>query len=150
MEGKMDNAMDRVGLFYGVTLQKYLENEQEAVLEHAYELGRTAIAQELGVLDVARIHQEALGKMLGSPAGRGSDGRVLKSAESFFLQSLSAFEATNRGFREMNVKLQERNRELEGEIGERRRAESALQQSKKHYNRVLNEARGSKQTYRIM
>jgi len=31
----------------------------------------------------------------------------------------------------MNVKLEERNRELEAEIGERKRAESALQQSKK-------------------
>jgi len=144
----MNNPMHKLARFYAVTLQKYLENEQEAVLEHAYELGRTAIAQELGVLDVARIHQEALGKMLGSPAGRGSDGRLLKSAETFLLQSLSACEATHRGFREMNVKLQERNRELEAEIGERRRAESALQQSKKHYHRLFNEARAMQQSLR--
>jgi len=70
MEGNMNNPMHRLARFYAVTLQKYLENEQEAILEHAYELGRTAIAQELGVLDVARIHQEALGKMLGSPAAK--------------------------------------------------------------------------------
>src|SRR5882724_8206803 len=75
-EGTMTNPMHRLARFYAVTLQKYLENEQEAVLEHAYELGRTAIAQELGVLDVARIHQETVGKLLHSPTRSESGGRV--------------------------------------------------------------------------
>jgi signal transduction histidine kinase len=144
----MNKPMHRLARCYAVTLRQYLENEQEAVLEQAYELGRTAIAQELGVLDVARIHQEALGKLLRSPAGRGDGGRVLKAAEILLLESLSPFEATHRGFRDMNVKLQQRNRELEAEIRERKRAEHALRQSKKHYHRLFNEAQAMQESLR--
>jgi len=133
---------------YAVTLEKYLEDEQEAVLEQAYQLGRSAIAQKLGVLDVARVHHEALEKLLRSPPGGGSDGCVLKTAETFLMQSLSPFEATHRGFREMNVKLQERNRELEAQIRERKRAEYALRLGKKHYRSLFNQARAMQQRLR--
>jgi signal transduction histidine kinase len=133
---------------YAATLRKYLANEQEAVLAQAYELGRMAIAERLGVLDMARTHQEALGKLLQSPAGARSGEQVLKAAETFLLESLSPFEATHRGFSEMNVKLQERNRELEAEIGERKRAEDALRQSERHYQRLFQEARDMQENLR--
>src|SRR5258707_1989735 len=147
-ECNMNNSMHGLARSYAVTLEKYLEDEQEAVLEQAYQLGRSAIAQKLGVLDVARVHHEALEKLLRSPPGGGSDGCVLKTAETFLMQSLSPFEATHRGFREMNVKLQERNRELEAEISERKRAEHALQQSKKRYHRLFDEAQAMQESLR--
>jgi len=72
--------MHRLARFYAVTLQKYLENEQEAILEHAYELGVTAIAQDWSFWTWREVHQERLGKMLGSPAAKEATGRLLKSA----------------------------------------------------------------------
>jgi len=47
----------------------------------------------------------------------------------------------------MNVKLEERNRELKRK-SRTQTAESALQQSKKHYHRLFNEARAMQQSLR--
>jgi len=144
----MNKNQSRLARRYASTLREYLSDEREAVLEQAYELGRTAIAQGLGVLDLARAHQDALGKLLHSPATGKDNGRILKAAETFLLESLSPFEAMHRGFRETNVMLQKQNRELEAEIGERKRAEQALRQSKKHFQRLFNEAMAMQESLR--
>src|SRR5260221_5317508 len=147
-ENAMNDQLHKLSRVYDVTLRKYLTDEQEAGLEQALELGRKAIAQGLGVLDMARVHQEALEKMFRSPAGTKSEEHILQAAEAFLLESLSPFEATHRGFREMNLKLQERNQELETEINERKRAEDALRQSEKHYHRLFNEAQAMQENLR--
>ncbi|MBW8865551.1 MAG: sensor histidine kinase, partial [Verrucomicrobia bacterium] len=66
----------------------------------------------------------------------------------FFLQALSPFEATHRGFGETNLKLQERNRELEEEINVRKQVEDALRQSEKHYHRLFDEAQAMQENLR--
>src|SRR5712671_5850928 len=146
--GDMNSHLHRLARRYAATLRKYLKNEREAVLEQAYELGGTAIAQGMGVLELARIHQEALRQLLQSPAAQKNHGRVLQAAETFLLESFSPFEATHRGFREMNVSLQKRNRELEGEITGRKRVERALRRSEQHYQRVFNEAQAMQESLR--
>lgn len=98
-------------------------------MEEAYELGRAAIAAGFGILDMARVHLEAREKLLRSEAGGKHYARISKLAGAFFLQSLSPFEATHRGFRETNAELLQRNQELAAEIVERRRAENALRES---------------------
>jgi len=144
----MNSQLHRLARRYAATLRKYLKDEREAVLEQAYELGRTAIAQGMGVLELARIHQEALRQLLQSPAAQKNHGRVLQAAETFLLESFSPFEATHRGFREMNVSLQKRNRELEAEITGRKRVEKALRRSEQHYQRVFNEAQAMQESLR--
>jgi len=144
----MNDQLHRLARDYGATLRKHLLNEQEAVLEQAYELGRTAVAQGFGVLDVARVHQKALEKLMRSPIAVNLNGRFLKAAETFLMESLSPFEATHRGFREMNLKLHERNQELESEIKERKRVEDALRESEKHYYRLFNEAQAMQENLR--
>jgi len=144
----MTNHLSRLARGYVVTLQRYLADEQEAALAQAYELGRDAIAKGFGVLDMARVHQEAVAKLTRPAAGTKDEERVLKASEIFRLESLSPFEATHRGFREMNLKLEERNRDLEAEINERKRVEAALRQSEKHYHRLFNEARAMQESLR--
>jgi len=51
---------------YEAILRRYLAQKHEAVLQQAYELGRRAIARGLGVLDMARVHQQALASCLSS------------------------------------------------------------------------------------
>src|SRR5580692_11118642 len=136
----MNNQVKKLEGRYAATLRKFVENEQEAILEQAYELGRTAMANGLGVLEMTRVHQKSLGILFQSfPATKGG-GQYLKAADAFLWQSLSPFEATHRGFLETNCKLQQRNQELEAEIGQRKKMEVALRQSEKHYRRLFNEA----------
>ncbi|TAK99670.1 MAG: hypothetical protein EPO07_10645 [Verrucomicrobia bacterium] len=97
---------------YAATLRRYLNRQHEALLEKAYELGRQAIAGGLGVLDVARIHERAL-MSCWSSARREKKPFAFRAAENFFLEALSPFEATHRGFREANHELHQLNAELE-------------------------------------
>ena len=147
-ESSMNNHLHRLVRRYGAILRQYLKDQQEAVLEQAYELGRTAIATELGILDMARVHHDVLRELLRSAAGAERNGSVMKTAEAFLLESLSPFEALHRGFRQMNNELRERNGELEAEIRERKRAEDALRQSEKHFERLFNEAQAMQDNLR--
>jgi signal transduction histidine kinase len=82
---------------------------------------------------------------------RPAKGKVppfLKFAENFLMEALSPFEATHRGVRDLTKRLQQRNRELETEITERKRAESALRQSELHFQRLFNEARTMQENLR--
>src|SRR5438874_1271976 len=91
---------------YAATLRRFLARRQEATLEQAYKLGRDTVAARLGILDIARIHQQSLDALLQLSAGGKKRRQALKAAESFFLESLSPFEATHRGFSETNDWLQ--------------------------------------------
>jgi signal transduction histidine kinase len=106
---------------YAAILRRYLQGEPEAVLEEAYELGRAAIGEGLGVLDMARVHQQVMASCVFPALQAANKARTLQAAETFFLETLSHFEATHRGFREANLALQELNDMLE-----RRNEELAL------------------------
>ena len=139
---------------YAATLRKFTAGRQESALEQAHELGRAAIAHGLGVLDMARLHQAALANLLRAPAAT-QPARALSTAETFFLEALSPFEATHRGFRETNASLQDliatlekRNDELahindrlKTEVRQRKRSESALRRSEEHFRELFNRAR---------
>lgn len=125
---------------YLASLRKYLAHEKEASLEEAYELGRSAIASELGILDVARLHLQAREKVLQSEASGKNRARISKLSGVFFLQALSPFEATHRGFRETNTELLKRNEELAAEIRERQRTEKALRASEYRYSTLIETA----------
>jgi PAS domain S-box-containing protein len=123
---------------YAVYLRKYAAGEQEAILERAYELGRAALVDGMGILDMARIHRESRERLLNSGTGRKKRERVSRAAAMFFLQVLSPFEAAHRGFYETTAELQKRNRELEAEIAERRHAEKALHASEARLRAILD------------
>src|SRR5437867_2488400 len=101
----MSSQVPEISRRYAATLRRYLARPRETLLEQAYELGRKGIARGLGVLDMARIHEQALAGCLGRnpSAAKGSD--TLKAAETFFLEMLSPFEAAHRGFRQANLRL---------------------------------------------
>jgi PAS domain S-box-containing protein len=135
---KQPEKLRRLVRRYSTTLRKYAAEEREAVLETAYELGRAAIGDGLGILDLARMHRESREKLLRADTGGKNRERISKAAATFFLQALSPFEATHRGFCETNAELQKRNRELEAEMAERRRAEKALHASEARLRAILD------------
>ncbi|HEV2437914.1 MAG TPA: PAS domain S-box protein [Verrucomicrobiae bacterium] len=137
---KHREKLHRFGRHYSATLRKYLAREREAVLEEAYELGRAAIGDGLGILDMARVHLEAREKLLQADIGEKNRERISRLAGTFYLQSLSPFEATHRGFRETNAQLLKRNGELAAEIAERQHAEQALRESEERYSRLIETA----------
>jgi signal transduction histidine kinase len=140
---------------YVTALRSYLAGGGEAILHQAYDLARQAMAEGCGVLDLARIHHQALVTVVLPGLSASGKSRTLKKAEVFLLEILSPFEVTHRGFRQTNLKLHEliqtleqrhaeladANRELQSEIVERKRTEAALRESEEHLRELFEEAK---------
>ena len=90
---------------YTRTLQDYLAEAGETKLHHAYELGRQALAEGLGILEMASLHHQALATVIVSVLAPEEMRNISKSAENFFAEALSPFEMAHRGFRDANLAL---------------------------------------------
>ena len=130
------------GLFarrYAEALEDFLAVSDEANLERAYDFGRDAIAQGLGVLDLAAIHAKAVdtgsrtGVPVSSVAGAGDGtGGVSRRMWQFLAEALAPYEMALRGFRETNLALKQMATTLEDRVvartGELKAAERAFRE----------------------
>ena len=98
---------------YWAILQEYLAYSSEASLSRGYELGRQALVDDCGVLELAEIHHGALRRLSAEAC---SDGRTLGAAGDFFAECLSPFEMSHRGAQEGTRALRHLNEVLEGEL----------------------------------
>lgn len=103
---------------YSAGLKGYLGAASEEALHAAYELGRKALSEGLGVLDMAKVHQRACAGLWSSDRVPEDLRRRQQELESFFMEALSSFEAQHRGFHEANARLQVLNEALEKRAGE--------------------------------
>jgi signal transduction histidine kinase len=91
-------------------IRQHLESGDERTLNEAYEVGRTALAEGLGVLDVALLLSRAT-----AVARAGGEAPPAPLLEAFMLECLSPFEMAHRGAWEANGALRrmdERREEL--------------------------------------
>ncbi|HEY3234925.1 MAG TPA: phosphatase RsbU N-terminal domain-containing protein, partial [Polyangiaceae bacterium] len=121
---------------YTEALTAFLALSDEANLEHAYELGREAISQGLGVLDLAAIHTKAIGPG-PYPTSAADSAAAIASHRTwqFFAEALAPFEMALRGFREANLALKEMAATLEERVLMRtealKKTEAQLRQAQK-------------------
>jgi hypothetical protein len=83
---------------YRAALLDYLLGSGETGLSHAYDLGRTAINEGFGLLQILRAHQKAVNAVLESTHNVNGSLKRLKAAEEFLMETLSPFEMTYRGY----------------------------------------------------
>jgi len=107
----MSASLDGFGEQYVSALGSFLEIGDEAALHRSYELGRLAMARGLGILDMAVLHQAALG-VLVVLAPTAERMRLADAASRFFNELLSPFEMSFRGYRGANEELQRLNESL--------------------------------------
>ena len=162
----MNRSLKKLTREYSAALKQFLAKQNEAQLEQAYGLGRVAVAKELGVLDIARVHQQALatlknengkwrmenGKMAHPPSSilhpPSSLGSQTSKADVFFWEALSPFEVTHRGFRETNARLQEAVAALEKRNIELERINHRLKEEVAERKRTEKALRESEEHYR--
>jgi signal transduction histidine kinase len=101
--------------WYTRALYDYLSGAGEEALHRAYELARKAIADGLGLLEMAQVHHQAILRVMPRPISAEERARIIKALEDFFIESLSPFEMTHRAFRESNTALRRINETLEEE-----------------------------------
>lgn len=108
--------MEKLEDQYTAALLESIAGKGESSLQRAYELGRIALADGLGVLDMAAMYHKALTACLLRDSTPEETALRLRAGASFFSESLSPFEMTHRGFRETNSALHHLNQTLEQEI----------------------------------
>jgi PAS domain S-box-containing protein len=81
---------------YASALEDYIAGAGEPALAHAYELGRKAASEGIGVIELSMVHHDALREALSR--ARGSVDALVVMAAEFFAESLSAFEMTLRAY----------------------------------------------------
>lgn len=111
----MNDRLRELAEAYAVAFQDYLAEPAEVALAGAYELGRTALAEGLGVLEIAMVHSRVVARILTRPLSDCERDRLPEALERFFVEALSPFEMTHRGFREANGILRRLNDMLEAQ-----------------------------------
>lgn len=92
-------------------LRTYAHHRSELALIGAYEMGRRALAEGLGVLDMAVLHNVALEQLVFTVPPVARDP-LARAAAEYFSELLSPFEMTFRGYRVANDELQRLNETL--------------------------------------
>ena len=89
----------------------HLATQSEDSLSRAYELGRRALAQGMGILDVLSLYGSVQAELvLTAPAAE--QGRRAAAVGDFFRELLSVYEMSFRGYREANSQLKRVNEDL--------------------------------------
>src|SRR5690349_8430725 len=97
---------------YTSALREYLSGAGETALRRALEFGRRALAEGMGVLDMASLHQKCVLSLLGNTEPDLSSNHLKDGAFKFFVESLSPYEVVLRGLQEADAKLRHSLREL--------------------------------------
>jgi PAS domain S-box-containing protein len=91
---------------YSAALKSYLENLNEEDLHKAYQMGRDALAEGRSLLELTTIHHEALTVNLQKVPATANRTRMIRASGRFFLECLTPFEMSLRGFKDSNAALQ--------------------------------------------
>jgi len=115
---------------YMAALADHLNEESEGSLSRAYEFGRQALAENLGILDTLALYDAAFrGLVLSAPVAE--QARVAAAVMNFFQELLSPFEMSFRGYRDANAELRRLNEQLSAANAELRDKQAQLVQSAK-------------------
>jgi len=90
-------ALERLHRNYRAAFLRYLPNRDEAALDTGYQIGRSAVADGLTILDLAQVHHDVLREVLRTSSQEELDG-VTASAADFLVEVLATYEMTRRGY----------------------------------------------------
>jgi len=82
---------------YRVAFLAYLPRREEAALNRGYELGRSAVAEGLSILELALIHHQVFLEILRESPSEDLP-EVACAASEFFLEVLATFDMAQRSF----------------------------------------------------
>jgi signal transduction histidine kinase/CheY-like chemotaxis protein len=109
MPATLDSLMED----YASALLDYLAGAEEVALARAYEMGRAAVDDGLGLLDICNLHAGALKEALGRAESIDDCAHRAEAALAFLTESLAAFDMAQRGYRAMTTNLMNAKEEAE-------------------------------------
>ena len=96
----MDDALRRLRPDYAAAFLGYLNGRDETGLRAAYELGRRAMSDPVGLLNLVHVHHEVLVDVLRTVRTPDELQDVGDAAAAFLVEALASFQMTQRGYLE--------------------------------------------------
>jgi len=122
--------MSELGSDWVSAVAAHLQAESEDSLSQAYELGRRALAQGVGLLDLLALYGAVQDELvLSAPAADQS--RLAAAVGNFFRELMSPYEMSFRGYREANSQLKRVNEDLKAAYAELQQKQLQLVQAAK-------------------
>jgi signal transduction histidine kinase len=104
------------GTRYERALRNYLAGTGEKDLACAYEMGRTAFSQNVGILEIVSMHHSAFAEAFPRTLQNGDGERLLRSGGQFLAEVLSAYELGRHAYNDTVSSLRHLNEVLEQEV----------------------------------
>jgi hypothetical protein len=83
---------------YAAAFLGYLARRDESGLRAAYELGRNAVSEPIGLLNLVHIHHEVLVDVLRTARTPEEVQDTGNAAAAFLIDALTSFQMTQRGY----------------------------------------------------
>src|SRR5438309_8412361 len=97
---------------YHIALRQHLERSRRGTLQTPRVLGQRAINLTLDTLDLARIHEQALNKLILPNISSATRAAMVGRAGAFFARAITPIEETHRIALENNVQMDRLNQSL--------------------------------------
>ena len=98
MAGSVTDPLERFRLDYAPLLLRHLGQREESGLQEAYELGRRAMQESVGLLDVVRVHNDLFLEVLGTVRDLDEVTDLTEAASVLLINLVASFEVAQRGF----------------------------------------------------
>ncbi len=95
-----ESGANSLAVRYGEAFAAHLAEGGESGLGAAYDLGRKAVVEQLGAIDLTEAHHQALQVALARASTDRHD-KVIRAAAEFLREALSTFEIAARGYHEV-------------------------------------------------
>lgn len=84
---------------YRAAFLRYLPRREEAALTQGYDIGRRAMSEGVGVLEVAMVHHQVLLEVIDGSRGEELT-HVARAASEFVLEVLAPYDMVHRAARD--------------------------------------------------
>ena len=98
MAGDVTDPLERFRLDYAPLLLRYLTQRDETGLQAAYQLGRDAMRESIGLLDVVRVHNDVSLEVLATARDVDEAHDLAAAASTLLIDLVAAFEVAQLGF----------------------------------------------------
>lgn len=98
MAGGVTDPLERFRLDYAPLLLRHLAQRDESGLQAAYQLGRRAMQESVGLLDVVRVHNDLFLEVLATVHDLDEAIDLTAAASHLLIDLVASFEVAHRGF----------------------------------------------------
>ncbi len=98
MAGGVTDPLQRFRLDYAPLFLRHLAQRDESGLQAAYQLGRRAMEESVGLLDVVRVHNDLFLEVLTTVDDLDEVTDLTQAASTLLIDLVASFEVAQRGF----------------------------------------------------